>query len=218
MTKMKNEDWKNIKYFKKEEFKCKCNGKWCNGYPVDISKELIQNMDKIREKYKKPIIITSGIRCKKQNARVGGVANSEHMKGLASDFYFSGMNKYSVISYIKSLPNYNYSYTNNTNMKYAIHYDVKNITTNNTANKYTTGNYIITSSYLRVRTGPSTNYRIKTFKEFTKEDQNQILKLNNKKKQDGYTKGLKCTILQIQNNNWGKTNSGWICLNYAKKN
>jgi len=39
----------------------------------------------IREKFGKPIIVSSGYRCPKLNKAVGGVKNSDHMYGCAAD-------------------------------------------------------------------------------------------------------------------------------------
>lgn len=47
----------------------------------------------IRERFGVPMIITSGYRCKKVNELVGGVDNSQHMKGEAVDFCFAGFSK-----------------------------------------------------------------------------------------------------------------------------
>lgn len=41
----------------------------------------------IREKYGKPIIISSGFRCEKLNKAVGGSHTSEHRYGMAADFH-----------------------------------------------------------------------------------------------------------------------------------
>lgn len=40
----------------------------------------------IRDMYGKPMIITSGYRCRRLNTAVGGVWNSQHLKGEAADF------------------------------------------------------------------------------------------------------------------------------------
>lgn len=50
-------------------------------------------LDPIREKFAVPMIVTSGYRCERLNKLVGGVANSQHMKGEAVDFYFAGFSK-----------------------------------------------------------------------------------------------------------------------------
>lgn len=76
--------WDGIKYFKKQEFACKC-GKYCNGYPVDIDMNMVKIADQIRVKIGKPITINSGLRCKTHNANVGGVSNSQHLYGNAAD-------------------------------------------------------------------------------------------------------------------------------------
>lgn len=47
--------------------------------------ELIQLLDKIREKWGSPIIVTSGFRCNKLNNAVGGSKTSQHLQGQAAD-------------------------------------------------------------------------------------------------------------------------------------
>lgn len=42
-------------------------------------------LEPARRRLGKPIVINSGYRCPKHNAEVGGVANSQHMKGEAAD-------------------------------------------------------------------------------------------------------------------------------------
>ena len=42
-------------------------------------------LDPLREKYGKPITISSGYRCQELNKIVGGSKNSQHVKGLAAD-------------------------------------------------------------------------------------------------------------------------------------
>ena len=47
---------------------------------------LVDNvLDPARQKYGGPVLVNSGYRCPKHNAEVGGVANSQHMKGEAAD-------------------------------------------------------------------------------------------------------------------------------------
>ena len=76
--------WDEIKYFKKQEFACKC-GKYCNGYPAEIDMNMVKIADQIRSRIGKPIHINSGLRCKTHNANVGGVSNSQHLFGNAAD-------------------------------------------------------------------------------------------------------------------------------------
>lgn len=42
-------------------------------------------LDPVREAWGKPIRVNSGYRCPKLNKAVGGVSNSQHMKGEAAD-------------------------------------------------------------------------------------------------------------------------------------
>ena len=77
--------WKDIRYFTRAEFKCKCGGRFCNGYPVEIDMNMVKIADQIREKIGKLITVNSGLRCKTHNANVGGVSNSQHLYGNAAD-------------------------------------------------------------------------------------------------------------------------------------
>lgn len=54
----------------------------------------------IRDKIKKPMIITSGYRNYQVNKAVDGAANSQHMKGQAVDFIINGMSIQSIIDFI----------------------------------------------------------------------------------------------------------------------
>ena len=77
--------WKDIRYFTRAEFKCKCGGKFCDGYPAEIDMRMVKIADEIRARIGKPISINSGLRCKTHNANVGGVSNSHHLLGKAAD-------------------------------------------------------------------------------------------------------------------------------------
>lgn len=77
-----------------------------------------------------------------------------------------------------------------------------------------TGIYKVNTAVLNVRTGAATTYKVKTFGEFTENAKKQILSICGSKC-NGYVKGVVCNVSQISNNNWGKTPSGWICLDYC---
>ena len=48
--------------------------------------DLVTNvLDRLRSEWGRPIIVTSGYRCKELNAAVGGARNSQHLKGQAAD-------------------------------------------------------------------------------------------------------------------------------------
>lgn len=127
---------------------------------------------------------------------------------------------------IKKIPEYNMAgkkeLSGLTTRRYAerdlfVKVDVKTIdkVSASTPNKYVTGTYIVLATSMNVRVGYGTNYRVKALNELTPSAQ----------KQGGYVKGVKFTVTQvyqIENEVWGKTPSGWICLEnkngvYCKK-
>lgn len=77
--------WDNIKYFTREEFRCQCGGKYCNGFPAEMAEETVRLADEIRRRAGAPLNVNSGVRCKQHNADVGGVWNSLHLTGQAID-------------------------------------------------------------------------------------------------------------------------------------
>ena len=112
----------NIKYFKKEEFNCKCG---CGLNNIDI--RLVKILDEIREYFGKPCIITSGCRCLNYNVKVGGITGSKHTKGEAADIWINGVDKSALLAkckeYVKN-GQASYSYTNESNMKRSVHINI----------------------------------------------------------------------------------------------
>lgn len=80
-----SDGWDKIRYFKKAEFKCKCGGKHCNGYPAEIDMVMVGYADEIRHRLGKPLNVNSGMRCSVWNQIQGGVSNSQHLYGTAVD-------------------------------------------------------------------------------------------------------------------------------------
>lgn len=83
------------KYFKRKEFACRCG---CGTSTVDA--ELLQVVTDVREHFGVPVVITSGHRCAKHNANVGGAKNSMHLTGKAADIKVQGVIPYRVWSYL----------------------------------------------------------------------------------------------------------------------
>lgn len=114
--------WNSIKYFKKDEFTCKCG---CNLNNINI--KLVKILDDIRRHFNSPLIVTSGCRCYNHNKNIGGIEGSKHVFGKAADFYVKGISTSKLLSYCKKLVTNHvirYTYTNNSNMKGAIHIDI----------------------------------------------------------------------------------------------
>jgi len=67
------------KYFKADDFKCKC------GCGLDIKDKVKEMIFEAREIAQVPFIITSGARCLEHNYAVKSRPTSSHIKGLAVD-------------------------------------------------------------------------------------------------------------------------------------
>lgn len=78
-----------IKYFTREEFTCKCGGRYCKGDTAEMDPTLLRVADQLREELG-VVVVTSGIRCPVHNSNEGGVSNSKHLYGKAMDFYVVG--------------------------------------------------------------------------------------------------------------------------------
>lgn len=127
------------KNFDPKEFRCNC--RHCCGFPSYMKKVELVNLQKIRDHYKKPMTVTSGLRCKTSNsASKGSITNSKHLTGYACDFYMAGVtdtlaNRKAFIKWAKKLDNTNYIYGNGINsngvkvtasyMGNAIHYETR---------------------------------------------------------------------------------------------
>lgn len=83
------------------------------------------------------------------------------------------------------------------------------------SSEYSTGDYRVTASLLNVRTGPGTNYARKTYKQLTANAQEQIRACAGYRA-NGYPKGVEFTALEVKDN-WARTPSGWVCLDYCVK-
>lgn len=82
------------------------------------------------------------------------------------------------------------------------------------SSKYKAGNYKVTkANLLHVRCEPSTKAKKKSFSQLTADAQKKILAINGKKA-DGYVKGLSFSVYEVKDN-WGRTPSGWVCLDYC---
>lgn len=71
--------------FSREEFSCGCG---C-GFD-DVSEELVDLLQELRDELEEPVTITSACRCKEHNASVGGAKRSQHLLGTAADIQVKG--------------------------------------------------------------------------------------------------------------------------------
>lgn len=88
-----------------------------------------------------------------------------------------------------------------------------------TSSSYTTGRYKVTgvsrNSVLCVRTGPSTRYSRKTYRQLSANARSQN-RTNGNYYANGYKNGVVFTVSRVSKN-WGLTPSGWVCLSYCTK-
>ena len=76
-----------MKWFKEKEFACKCCGQLPPLARENVKALVSEVLDPVREKLGMPIVVNSGYRCEKHNKAVGGVKNSQHLKGEAADIH-----------------------------------------------------------------------------------------------------------------------------------
>ena len=50
MPEKKQEDpfWSHIRYWNREEFRCRCGGKYCQGFPAEPDRNLVELVDDLR--------------------------------------------------------------------------------------------------------------------------------------------------------------------------
>lgn len=119
--------WSEIKYFRREEFRCKCGGKFCDGFPAEPAEKLLRLLDRAREEFGTPGDVISGVRCEIHNRNVGGVATSRHKKGWAADILFRGKTPAEMEAWFKQQPETAYCYQirdRNGNLCGDVHVDV----------------------------------------------------------------------------------------------
>ena len=102
--------WDHIRHFTREEFRCHCGGRYCDGFPAQPDENLVALLEDTREALGKPAILSSGVRCEKHNASVGGVSNSRHLTGKAADFMVVGVCASEVLSRVQADSRTRYAY------------------------------------------------------------------------------------------------------------
>lgn len=91
--------------FSADEFACRCPNQNClmkDGSRMDSG--FIQALQIMRDVLKKPIKITSGLRCPDWNDHEGGKSDSSHLKGLAVDIEcLDSRDRYQLVSLARSV-------------------------------------------------------------------------------------------------------------------
>ena len=113
--------WADIRYFVPKEFACKC-GRYCDGYPAQMQRSVVELADRAREALKGPGFVSSGLRCPQHNANVGGVSNSRHLNGKAVDLRIEGKSAKQTLAWAQKQPEVRYAYAIDANY---VHLDVE---------------------------------------------------------------------------------------------
>ena len=121
-------NWDEVKYFTRDEFKCKCGGKYCHGFPAEPNKKLISVCERTREHFSCVMKVNSGVRCQTYNDSLdGSVPNSRHIQGKAVDFKlrtskggYLGSKK--LLEFVQNQPEIRYAYAINNS---SVHMDIE---------------------------------------------------------------------------------------------
>lgn len=88
------------KNFQAYEFDCSCGR--CRTTPIDM--DLVAILQKERDHFGKPVMISSGYRCPAHNAETPHASNtSYHTKGMAADHYINGVTPAEQAKYLESI-------------------------------------------------------------------------------------------------------------------
>ena len=103
--------WTEIEYFTRNEFKCTCGGRDCDGFPAEPRERLVRNAEAARKHFGRPSTVSSGVRCALRNSELpGSAANSLHLTGRAMDFRVEGISSAALLAYVKTLPDVHEAY------------------------------------------------------------------------------------------------------------
>lgn len=113
--------WDEIEFFDREEFRCQCGGKYCDGYPAEPQEKMVRIADAARKHFGRPAHVVSGLRCETWNEIQGGVWNSQHRYGEACDLQIPGVTGAQLMAFLDTQP-IRYAYIiNDTNN---VHFDI----------------------------------------------------------------------------------------------
>lgn len=77
---------------------------WCHCCGLFIKNdEFLDKTQALRDRLGVPVYVTSGTRCKKHNAAVGGARSSYHMRGMGGDFTARGKTVYQIAKAAKAV-------------------------------------------------------------------------------------------------------------------
>lgn len=84
-------NWDKYRYFSKAEFDCQETGE------NEMSEFFIAKLSELREKYGKPMVITSGYRSPNHTIEQRKRTPGTHAQGIAADISCQGADKYRIV-------------------------------------------------------------------------------------------------------------------------
>ena len=97
--------WEACPNFTREELRCTCGGRGCDGFPAEPRERLVRNVQEARTYFGRPVIVSSGVRCRLRNRELSGsAANSLHLSGRAMDFCVRGVGSGELLKLVRTLP------------------------------------------------------------------------------------------------------------------
>ena len=81
----KTDFWEEIEFFDREEFRCKCGGLYCQGFPAEPDEKMVRYANEIRKRLGVPVRVNSGLRCTVWTQKNGGATLSQHLTGCGCD-------------------------------------------------------------------------------------------------------------------------------------
>lgn len=113
--------WKDIRHFTRQELRCKCGGRYCDGFPAEPREAAVRLADRARDHFGRPARNVSFLRCPTWNRLQGGVSGSHHLTGGAMDIRIDGISADRLLAYFQQQPEVRYCYKiNGTN----VHFDI----------------------------------------------------------------------------------------------
>lgn len=102
--------WEEIEFFTREEFRCQCGGRYCDGFPAEPEETLVRLVNDLRRQAGRPAHRSSGLRCPTWNAMQKGAKNSKHQYGKALDFYIEGISGKQLLAMAQADSRTSYAY------------------------------------------------------------------------------------------------------------
>lgn len=88
------------KWVSREDFRCKCGGKYCNGFPAEPHTKTLELINAFGDHFGGKPVVHSGLRCQQHNASIPGASpNSKHKLGMAVDFHIDGVSPEALRDY-----------------------------------------------------------------------------------------------------------------------